>query len=249
MVLLGLRGVCASGTATVFCAVFALTGLTFAMNDLLDAEADSQNKPWKPLVVGRIGPSTVRRIALGFSGLGILSVAIEIIRDRTGVILLSYGVIGVSYNLLKARLGRIKNAVAAIAMTLLFLYIAVAGGALSANGWLILAAFSYLCYREILMDVWDVVGDKAVGLKTIAGRLSQGQQQGVIGALWYLTVVLLVAQSEGLGDSWLVVCIAVVSGFQNLVWVNVELSTSRRRLLVYSMWIPMLLSVFLFRPG
>ena len=101
----------------------------------------------------------------------------------------------------------------------------------------IVATATFVCGRELLMDVLDIAGDAATGSRTVAVRLGTSTGAGlgfslVLAGAWLFHVSAGYALQDG--GRWQGVLAAAVLGASLALWVS---RPSRRRFVIYLMWI------------
>lgn len=141
----------------------------FLLNDLVDIQSDRLDKPYRSLAAGVID-TKLATIAFVFLQIVAWTLALSItLINHAGWWLMVYGFTGTSYSLLKRQLSVFKSLYFAVTMLMPMMFAVYVSGRDTAN--IACAAcilLMYVVHREILMDVHDVEGDRAVGAKTIA---------------------------------------------------------------------------------
>jgi geranylgeranylglycerol-phosphate geranylgeranyltransferase len=144
-----------------------------AANDVADLAADRVNRPERPLAAGRIRPETAHLLVWLGALLGLGCAALVSGRQvLVGAIAL---VVMLGYSPWLKRRGLLGNlAVAAIAgLPLLYGALAVGRAGAGVVPW-VLAAWLHLA-RELVKDLQDEAGDRAMGRRTLPVRLGPGR--------------------------------------------------------------------------
>lgn len=173
------------GLATVLTAVAGW----FVLNDVFDRERDKLNKPGRAIASGRVG---VKSGALFASVLFVISL-LTLLQLPSGVQIWFIGIapILLLYSQLKVAAAWAANvATATVGATM-----ALAGAAMTGQfgySWLI-ASFAFLLIlgREIVKDIEDIRGDKAVGLKTMPIVFGKRASLWAVTFLWGLVVIAI----------------------------------------------------------
>lgn len=200
------------GSSTVWLVCFIASGVSVAsvvVNDYFDyrSGADVINSPQKPLPSGLIEPDR----ALLFSSALYIAVLIATCFMAQSAL---RSVIAVSaaatllYTPLLKQVTGLKNATVAavIAASPLAGALAAGAGQLGVTKLLPLCAFVFLgiMYREILMDISDVDGDRSAGIHTIPVVAGQKVALGIaVSAIMAAGGLLLHAALHGQGLAWL----------------------------------------------
>jgi geranylgeranylglycerol-phosphate geranylgeranyltransferase len=139
----------------------------FLLNDACDYERDVISKPFRPIPRGLIGPRTAWGVGLA---LVVLAVGITFWGSGSfiGWAMQMAAIIGVvAYNTVTAKAGWVKAPFAALLCMLPLIFVVNAYGYPSGYWWVIVGGYTFSVGRELLMDVLDMKGDKATGLKTL----------------------------------------------------------------------------------
>jgi geranylgeranylglycerol-phosphate geranylgeranyltransferase len=208
--LLVLAGAWASSgrTALAFCHVgvwivgFITASIAMAsciMNDYFDftAGTDAINAPQKPLPAGKVPPELAVAVGAG-SYICILLIAMLINDYRLRLIVAASSVLTLLYTPIFKKTGLLKNASVAAVITGAPLAGALAAGAPSLHALLKPCVFLFLSvtFREILMDINDVQGDAAAGIRTLPVLI------GKTYALLIAVAALLLASGLLLFEAW-----------------------------------------------
>ncbi len=205
------------GSLPVYLAGFA-TGLlvcaaSMYINDVVDAEVDRINKPWKPIPSGRMSPVLVKRLSIIYV---LAALAINMfIGYYAAVVVAAYAAVSYLYSFLRRYWW--SHLLVSTSTTAPFIYgYALAG--FPGDRLLFATLFSAVVFvintgREIAKSVGDVEGDRAAGYSTAALRFgveSAAQAPlvlGIIGGVLaeYLFIVgeagLLYALLLGVADA------------------------------------------------
>jgi geranylgeranylglycerol-phosphate geranylgeranyltransferase len=170
-------------------AAFLLLSAGNVLNDFCDVETDRINKPSRPIPSGLIE----RRSALMFAivlfaigtGLGLL------VNWLAFSVACTVSVLLVLYTVGLRRLLPVGNAAIGLLTGLTFISGGIAVGAIS--GAIVPAVFAFLFTvgREIVKDIQDVRGDKAVGLPSLPVRW--GKRKAMYASFILLALVILIS--------------------------------------------------------
>jgi geranylgeranylglycerol-phosphate geranylgeranyltransferase len=156
----------------------------FALNDYVDLSADSVNLPHRPLPAGKLSPKAAIILAVTMSSLAIIWAAMSGTAAIWYAIL--FTIMSAVYSLwTKRHLFLLKNFLAAVLNSSVFLFMALHLTNPQASWYLFGAALLLGMAREIIMDVRDIDGDINAGLSTIATVF------GNRAALWFASVFLI----------------------------------------------------------
>ena len=185
----------------------AIAGASCLINDYFDADVDLINAPAKPLPSGLISPEHALFTAAG-SYIAVLFTACLLPDAKMRLIVAASAAITLLYSPILKRISLVKNAAVAATIAAAPLAGAIAAGAAGAHlrATLVPCAFLFLavCYREILMDVLDMDGDAAAGVKTLPVLV--GRNQALLIGLILLTACLaltLFTAFHGHGFAWI----------------------------------------------
>ena len=176
----------------------------YALNDLFDTPADRMNRPAaeRPLAAGRMGRGTAELCV--FVGVLVGVVAAALVSGRA--LLLGLGALGVMivYSPILKRRGLPGNAAVALVAGLPPFYGALAVGR-PAEGvvpW-VLAGWAHLA-RELVKDLEDEAGDRALGRRTLPITLGaeRARRIAVVIALGFLPISLALPWAVGYGDAY-----------------------------------------------
>jgi 4-hydroxybenzoate polyprenyltransferase len=184
----------------------ALSGMALgaagnAMNDLHDVAADRINRPagQRPLVGGRLGPGTAAATVVAGALLGIAAAGL-VGGALVGAAAAAFAVMAGYSRVLKPRGWPGNIAVAALAgLPLAYGALAVDRPAAGAVPWLV-AGWLHLV-REVVKDVDDEPGDRAIGRRTLPVRIGRaGTLRVATGlAVLFLPVSAVVPWAAGYG--------------------------------------------------
>lgn len=159
-------------------------GAANVINDVMDVEIDRINKPKRPLVSGALTEKQARWywavlniVAVGLS----FTLSLEAFLMALGAVPLMY-----AYSVYFKRMVFIGNLIVCLVVSLGFVYGAMAVGNLDGVWFPVIFSFLFNMGREILKDLEDTKGDKAVGAETLAIRL------GTTGTLRVVTLMFSV---------------------------------------------------------
>lgn len=229
-------------------AVITITMFGFVVNDLFDVERDSINKPYRPLASGTITAKQSKHFALLTVFASAIAIAILLMISWKAVFLLLYMLFYYVYNYINKYAVLLKNVFIALGFLMPFLYVLSMLDKIEENTLIIISTLFYFLYRELLMDVNDKKGDLEAGYRTIPNRVSDHMVDSLIAIFWSFSVIALSAHCFLHGSSLftgLLGAMVFIMVIQNLVWKNINLSASSMRILLMSMWIPMVASPFL----
>lgn len=196
-------------SATVgFLVGFVLLAGSMAVNDILDAEIDAVNNPYRPIPSGRV--SKTEAAAFGvvtlFAGL-LLAFVLSVLNfliALTAVGLMLY------YNRFGKKTGLPGNAVVSANLAIPFIFGGAIGGVNSTLYVFATLAFLAGMGREVIKGMADLAGDSKRGVRTLAVTRGLGTASKV-GALFFVAAVLLSTLPIALRlVSWLYVPIVLV---------------------------------------
>ncbi|MBN2564311.1 MAG: geranylgeranylglycerol-phosphate geranylgeranyltransferase [Candidatus Eisenbacteria bacterium] len=194
------------------CAAFAAAAGANALNDGLDRDTDTINRPGRPVPSGRMSPGA----ALAAAGVAfIVSLALAAtVSGRALALVAGWLVLTAVYSRSLKGVPIAGNvAVAAVASTPFLM------GGFSQGKYLLAmipTAIAFLLHlaREIVKDIEDIEGDRAAGLRTLAVRqgpeVAWGAARGVLIALIGLAAVPFALGIYGWGYAAFVVVIDVL---------------------------------------
>ncbi len=175
-----------------------MMGATMVMNDLYDVQIDKINSPHRPIASGRVQPGealaflTVLSIASIFFALFLGS--FTLLTALLALVLMAY------YNTRGKRTGLPGNIVVSFNVALPFFYGGLAVGSLVPLV-LIFSALSFMANlgREVAKGIPDLVGDRSLGVRTIA--VSHGPKVAAqASSALFLTAVILSVLPPLLGE-------------------------------------------------
>lgn len=202
--------------------VASLAAFGNAVNDILDIETDSINKPFRPLPSGALGKREAIAATVFFAMTGLL---LSLAVDRYAAILAAIAILLMAlYTPVFKGLFFAGNFLVAFVASLAFIFGGIAAG--KPFGALILTIFAFLFHlgREVVKDVQDMAADINSGRRTGAsidnGKTARTMAAGVFGLLVIATIIPYLTNHYGI-----VYLITVVAG------VDLVLSVSIARLM------------------
>ncbi len=146
-------------------AAIGLGAAGYVANDLADLDADRINRPERPLPSGRVSPLAARLVGGAAGGLG-LAASWVAGRDVFAIALAALAVMLVYSPVLKPH-GLLGNVAVAVVASVPFTYGAVAAG--WARAGLVPSGIAAILHfaREVVKDIEDVAGDRAIGRRTV----------------------------------------------------------------------------------
>jgi geranylgeranylglycerol-phosphate geranylgeranyltransferase len=148
-------------------AAVAIEMSTFSLNDLIDERADKANRRIdRPLVRGDADKGAA--LLIGVVGLALGNIAAYLVSIECFVVVLLFSIFSILYNLKLKRYPLMGNVFIAATMALPFAFGALILGSIP-DSVAVLAGIAFVIGigREIMKDVQDMVGDKAVGARTL----------------------------------------------------------------------------------
>ncbi|RKX27723.1 MAG: hypothetical protein DRP47_06105 [Candidatus Zixiibacteriota bacterium] len=199
------------------------------VNDMLDMEIDRVNRPDRVLVRGVLSTRIALIVAL-LCGLGAMIAAVAVNWEVTVTVAVAIMLL-VVYNFKLKRVPLAGNIVIAILGGLTF----VTGGLAVNPSWtfefpgpLIPAVFAVLLHlvREILKDVEDIAGDRAVGITTFPQVV--GIRSALVTAIGFFVVLVILTMVPVLfgwfGDAYKIIAVYIVDlpllALLIMVWGN-----------------------------
>ena len=199
---------------------FALGAVGNTWNDIRDVAADRVNRPTRPLPSGRVSRGTADFILFAGTLLGVASAALVSGRQVLAA-LAALAVMFVYSPLLKPRPGVGNLAVALVAGSPPF-YGALAVGAPAAGlvPWILAAWLHFV--REVVKDVEDEAGDRAIGRRTLP--IAVGQRPALVVAagvaLLFVPASLLLPWKAGYaGPYFLIALLAQMAVLVAATWL------------------------------
>lgn len=178
------------------------------LNDVMDMQADIRNRRGdRPLATGRVEPRVARACLIGGALVGVVAAlpagwAVSALASGALAVMLVYS------PLLKPR-APLGNVAVAVVAGLPLLYGAVAVGQPGAGlvPW-VLAAWIHLD-REIVKDIEDEAGDRAIGRRTLPIVLGRGRAAAVAAgvALAFIPVSLLLPYRAHYGGAYFLIAL------------------------------------------
>jgi len=217
--LLVLLGAWAAGGRSLFAlahvSVWVIAGISSSIalascvvNDYFDFTTglDTLNAPNKPLPSGAVASELA--LAVGAAAyIAVLTIACLLPDPRLRFIIAASAAITLLYTPILKRISFLKNAAVAATIAAAPCAGALASGAVGGHLRVVAGPCAFLflavCYREILMDINDVEGDKASGVKTLPVLLGRGSAAGIcIGLLVGCLLLVEGAAIQGSGLAW-----------------------------------------------
>jgi len=146
--------------------VWVCTGAGNALNDYCDYEIDKINRPKRPIPMGLVS----RKGALIFSILLFISsllLAIPILDLQVSIVLGIALVFLITYSLFFKMRAFFGNLIVSLTLGMTFLFGSIIFGDIFKGVVPFLLAFAFTFIREIVKDMQDIEGDRALGLNTI----------------------------------------------------------------------------------
>jgi geranylgeranylglycerol-phosphate geranylgeranyltransferase len=178
------------------------------LNDVFDMSVDAVNKPDRPLVSGAVPPIHAILMSLTCLSIALVTGAMVSPAALQAVIVGCVGLV-VAYTPFLKPIPLVKNIVAAGVIATAISAGGMAAGALpSASLSPALITFCGTLFREIMMDIGDVDGDRRAGVNTLPVLFGQGT--GLAVALAVLSTGVSVVSGQLLRARGLVASIAIV---------------------------------------
>ena len=224
-----------SGVTTAF-----ITLVAFLLNDINDVKSDSLSKPHRPLVRGLISKNASLCCVSVLVSMIILLLATLLIATIYGLLLILYFVLCICYTLIKARFAVCKDFYVGFTLAIPLLYGVIEGGSLNFQNMFLISAFIfYIAHRELLMDIHDMKGDSALGVRTIPVLFGTFSAYIYSWLLWILaTCCILVLYQSLQGFRVMILLFISVSGFQLLFSCVIVVNW---RIFMLTQWIPLLI--------
>lgn len=186
----------------------AIAMASCVLNDYFDfaAGVDSLNAPTKPLPSGAV-PSELALLAGSAAYVTVLLTACFLPDPRMRTVIASSAAVTLLYTPVLKRISFLKNAAVAATIAAAPLAGALAAGAVGRQLHIVAVPCAFLflavCYREILMDINDVEGDAANGVKTLPVLLGRHGALGMGVSLLIGCLALVIATAaHGTGLAW-----------------------------------------------
>jgi len=223
----------------VFCVALFLEASTFALNDYYDVEIDRRNKRIdRPLVRGDLSPQMAVGLAAVLFPLGLL--AAFFVNLPCFLIAVVTALFALVYDVVLKRVKVVGNFFIAYVMAIPFVFGGVAvipsGGGMGAlqPAILMVALIAFVAGvgREVMKDVQDFEGDRAMGVKSFPRYLGL-RGAGVLAAVFYLTAVALsfvpffLALFERYYGNYVYLGFIVVTDLL-LIWASLQLVRRRK---------------------
>jgi len=146
--------------------VWCYTGAGNALNDYCDAEIDQINRPERPIPQGIISRRAALFFAIGLFIIGTL-LAIPLMTPALTVIICAALLMLTSYSLYFKVRPIFGNLMVSLILGMAFLFAATVFGDIRIGIPPFLLAFGFNLIREIVKDIQDMEGDRAVNARTI----------------------------------------------------------------------------------
>lgn len=203
----------ASGAAAALLpAALALLAAGYAWNDVEDAARDASSHPGRPIPSGRVSPRAGRRFAFALFACGVaLSLGAA---PAARALLLAWAILLLAYRRIANRAPALKGIVAAALTASALAVGASVGPQPRAALFPALFAFVLTWLREIVKDLADREGDRAVGRPTWADGLAPSRARALLraGAIALVALIPVPAIFFGYGSFYLAVAAAGVGG-------------------------------------
>ncbi|MDT7892383.1 MAG: UbiA family prenyltransferase [Thermoproteota archaeon] len=179
-------------TAIPFLVGFFLSASSMVFNDYVDYEIDLINFPKKPIPAGLIRRDFALYYAIILAIIG-LFLAFSLANFNSLIIALSGIIIAYLYNLFLKKRGIVGNMAVAYTTILPFLYGASLMNFQNFFPLFILCLLAFLSNlsREIVKGIVDIIGDRALGIKTIAN--TRGQNFASKLAFYLISVAVVIS--------------------------------------------------------
>jgi geranylgeranylglycerol-phosphate geranylgeranyltransferase len=227
-------------TAAVFTAIpFVLAAMGgFALNDYTDRIKDAINRPYRPIPSGRISPRRAWWVGWGLLTIATGSAA-YLSRSAGDILVFAATISGVAaYNTVVSRATVLKNLWTGGLCALPFVYFCLKGRVPAA---IPLGIGLFVVGRELLMDIVDVSGDMASGIRTIAARCGFTKSSVMAFSLMAVAIFFFL----GVMRSYLVE-IALSGAMLAAVVLWCSGRGRFRKDVVYLLWLPMLIGCVAF---
>lgn len=218
----------------------------FAINDYHDVLKDSINKPYRAIPSGRMKAN----VAL-VSGIALLGAAFlfSFLAFRSNLELSLYliSIVGVAtYNIFVKRLSLSKTILTAAVSVLPIIYVITTLSYPRVYMLVPIGAMSFLLGRELLMDIRDIDGDRASGIRTVPMLLGSDATAKVGFLLLVLCGAILIFFAAHAGSVWNLLLssfILLSSLLFSLAW---SCKAGRyRRSIIISLYLPMLCGILI----
>ena len=173
-----------------FLSVFLISATALILNDYFDLPADRINAPERPLPSGAVSPRDVLLLFGGVSALGLLA-AFSVGPMVLAAALLVW-LLGILYSWRLKQSGLPGNLLVSFSVGVTFLYggLVVGKPFQPAVWYLALLGALINLGEEIAADALDAPGDRAVGSRSLAVQLGQGEALEISGTIFFVVVVL-----------------------------------------------------------
>lgn len=204
-VICGGTGLLTSGWAILLAVVtgFTVTGSAMAINDYYDRDIDFINEPHRPIPSGAISP----REALSASLLlGLVGLTAALFTSLGNLVLAFLAwLAAMVYNTVGKGTGFPGNFLVSSCVAVPFIYGGIIAGNSQLNIGLIFSLIAFLTNmgREVTKGIVDMIGDRALGIRTIA--VSKGARFAAgVSAAFYLSAVIasVVPYLQGVVSFW-----------------------------------------------
>jgi geranylgeranylglycerol-phosphate geranylgeranyltransferase len=163
-----------------------------AINDYFDAEIDRINRPKRPIPSGRLSRNSVRVLYIGLNFMGLIFAYFVSLNFFIFALFNSGVLYFYSKSLKKTVLGNLADTYLAVAVFIAPALILGGFSGILASPLLVLAYIPFFANysREIIKDIEDAEGDRALGAKTLPITLGKGP------AFLFAKALLLVAAAS-----------------------------------------------------
>jgi len=179
-----------------------------ALNDYCDVESDRINKPYRPVPSGHIS----RRSTLMFSiFLFIIGVGLSILINWTAFfIAIIVSLLLILYATRLRELPLLANLAIGFLTGLTFIYGGVSVGTITGAILPAVFAFLFTSAREVVKDIQDIEGDKAIGMSSLA--IVWGKKKAVYVSIIFVSLVIIISPVPyfiGLYSLYYLICVVL----------------------------------------
>jgi len=195
------------------------------INDIQDVEIDKINKPSRPLITGALSLTAAKWY---WGSLNLIGCVLAAFVSKEQFAIAAAVVFSLFiYSAFFKRQMLIGNLVICMLVSLCFVYGAMACGRLEGIEFPMMFSFLFNFGREVLKDLEDVKGDKAVGAKTLAIKLGTAKTLALVSSV-YIALVLLSVWPFVSGEYGLLYMISIML-FTNSIVVYVIIGAWREQ--------------------
>jgi len=200
----------------LFLTVFLTSAYGFVLNDYVDIEKDKINHPQRVLPKGLLLPSTALRFAIATGVFSLLfsanfSLNVFLLNVLT-LFLLSI------YSFINNRNGILANVITATNSAFVLVIGMLAGQYNGLILWLSLATFLLILGREVILDIRDIVSDRAISKSSIPIHFGIKKSIIIASFSFLLSSVITILSSMFFEGMW--PKILVSGGFNIILWVS-----------------------------